>query len=306
MTESTSTEPTYRSRVTRKRLNSEQPELQTPEVSERSEPVDLDGSSNSKWLWRVLFLTVSTVVSFAMADAILFVLELADSSMFAAGFLGVLLFSLTLTVFGLLYREWSSYYLLKRISTLDYSLNELMAKDDVTLTLAQIKRRQKFQSSSPFVSHCYNELYTTLKPHHTNAEVLALYRRVVIDPVNTFSRKVLKTQSYSAGGIAFISPNGFIQSLGLLWMSMRTLAKIAQVYGFKPGISANYRLLRLAMENLAASSLVDLLADEFTKQVGSVIGEKVLEKSTEAIAVGALNQRLGRALMRELNRSIYE
>lgn len=301
--------PQYQSRVSRKTLSGSQPELEPVNSVEtkNNRPADLfDRASNSSLLWTLLVLALATVTVFAIADAVLFVIEVAQSSLISAGLLAALLFALTLTIVVFIYREWSSYFLLKRLYHLEYSLEDLQAKDNRELTLKDLKRRKKLHASSAFMQSLYSEFFNTVKAHHSNTEILDIYQKIVIEPAKTYSRQVLKKESYSAGGVAFVSPNSLIQSLGLLWMSMRTLKKIALIYGIRPGFSSNLKLLRIAMENLAASSLIDVLTDEFANQIGASIGERVVEKTTDAIAVGALNQRLGKALIAEFNSALFK
>lgn len=88
-------------------------------------------------------------------------------------------------------------------------------------------------------------------------------------------------------------------------MSLRTLRLVARVYGLRGGWAANVRLLRVALENLAITSALDLLSDELTSQLGGALGAKVLENSAEAMAAGGLNYRLGKALIRELNQGLH-
>jgi len=158
------------------------------------------------------------------------------------------------------------------------------------------------QLSPNSVAYKANQAFLqSVKPHHSNYEILQIYKDKVQKPLLEKAKTVLKQESVGAGAIAFISPNSLLQTLGILWVSMRTLKRIAFVYGARPSLIANFTLFRIALENLAANSLTDLLTDEMANQLGGTIGDKILANSADAITAASLNQRLGKALIKELN-----
>ena len=86
----------------------------------------------------------------------------------------------------------------------------------------------------------------------------------------------------------------------ILWIGMRTIKRVAKVYGLRPATAGNWKLMKILAQNLAAQSIFDLATDEMTNQLSGSLAAKLMENSAEAVAAGALNVRLGKTLMRLL------
>ncbi|MCG8494663.1 MAG: YcjF family protein [Enterobacterales bacterium] len=134
----------------------------------------------------------------------------------------------------------------------------------------------------------------------TGSERLGLYEDTVLKPVQEKAHKVLNKESVTAGSLAFISPNNLIQTFAVVWISFRTIRRMARVYGLRPSTAGNWKLLKVLAQNIAAQGVFDLATDEVANQIGGSLSAKFMENSAEAIAAGALNARLGRALIKLL------
>ena len=296
------TEPHYQERVKKRILNESQPEIQTYEGAE--EPVHLHEfenleSSLNRWVWTLL-IALLAIVSFSIVEAYLTVVELLQTHIFLGGFLSMMLLALVMALSYLIAKEWSGIRQLKRLSTSAFSLDELTNKGDRETTLKSIQIRASNISTNTPANTLHQKFFQTVKSHHTNDEILQIYHEKVQKPLLEKAKKALKQESVGAGAVAFISPNSLLQTLGILWISLRTLKKIAFVYGVRPSLLGNLKLFRIALENLAASSLTDLVTDELANQFGGTLGDKVIANSADAITAASLNQRLGKALIKEL------
>lgn len=295
--------PNYEERITRKKLNSSQPEIQplepqTVQTDKKTEAL-LKTPTNIGWIFTLIVL-LATFIAFSLTQSFLSLMSMYAESPITAVFLGSLIAIAVVVLLTLVFQEWTSYFKLKRFTAPDYTLEELVEKDDKQTSLAQFKKREKLQSNSQFAAALYQGFNQSLKPHHTNKEVIEIFENMVLKPINQQAKSLLAKDSLTAGGIAFISPNTLLQSLGLLWMSFRTLNRIAKVYGLRPSLSASLLLFQIAMENLAANTLTDMFTDEIASQIGANFGEKIVGNATEAVVSGSLNQRLGRSLIKVL------
>ncbi|MBF6058538.1 DUF697 domain-containing protein [Thiomicrorhabdus heinhorstiae] len=298
-------EPQYQERVKKRTLQEAQPELSLPESDvplQNDKAVIEDTGSGIKTLLIALFTTVLAIIGFSLIDAYLYVTDLMASHPLLASLLAALLLAVALAIFALIRNEWKGLRAIGKYSNDLFSIEELKTKGDVATTRRALKHRGKLQTGSAFARGCYHAFEHSLREHHTNDEVLKIYQDMVLSPIERQAKSVLKRESATAGGISLISPNSFIQTLGILWISLRTLRRISLVFGIRPSISGNWRLLRIALENLAAGSLTDLLTDEIAAQLGGTLGDKLLANSVDAVAVASLNQRLGKALIRELSK----
>ena len=155
-------------------------------------------------------------------------------------------------------------------------------------------------SRGSYAAHCFDRYKQQLQDDMTGPERLGLYEDTVLKPVQEKAHKVLNKESVTAGSLAFISPNNLIQTFAVVWISFRTIRRMARVYGLRPSTVGNWKLLKVLAQNIAAQGVFDLATDEVANQIGGSLSAKFMENSAEAIAAGALNARLGRALIKLL------
>ena len=155
-------------------------------------------------------------------------------------------------------------------------------------------------SRGSYAAHCFERYQQQLQEDMTGPERLGLYEDTVLKPVQEKAHKVLNKESVTAGSLAFISPNNLIQTFAVVWISFRTIRRMARVYGLRPSTVGNWKLLKVLAQNIAAQGVFDLATDEVANQIGGSLSAKFMENSAEAIAAGALNARLGRALIKLL------
>jgi len=299
--------PNYQSRVKKRILDEPQDKLELPTqpaTDKVSENLEEKGGHWSAWLM-VLITGILAFISFSVVEAVLFVTDLFTTSWFLASVLTLFLLAFVIAIAILIWREWSGYITLKKVSQNPaLILEELKSKGDKSVTLKVIEMRMKLQSGSPFSRQLHSSFQHTIQDHHTNDEILDIYQDQVTKPTLDKAKKVLRKESISAGTIGLVSPNSMIQTFGILWVSLRTLRRIALVFGIRPSVNGNLKLFRIALENLAASSLTDLITDEIASQLGGSIGDKIATNAADALTVASLNQRLGKALINELKGTI--
>ena len=299
-------EPQYRERVKKRVLNQSQPELIVPsqtEAAAEQQVLELSKveSGLGVWLWTLAVILIA-IFAFSIVDAYLTIVELLQSHILLGAILGLLLLVVVIALGYLFIREWRSVKQLNRLAHHSQSIQSLKDKGERDMTLKVLAEKAKRLNVNTLAYRAHHGFQHSIKPHHSNDEILQIYQDKVQKPLLESARAVLKQESVGAGAIAFISPNALLQTLGILWVSMRTLKRVAYVYGVRPSLLGNIKLFRIALENLAASSLTDLLTDEMANQLGGTIGDKILANSADAITAASLNQRLGKALIKELNK----
>lgn len=295
--------PDYHSRVKKRILDEPQVKLELP-----TEPItdtELDGleeKSNHWSAWLMVLITgVLAFITFSVVQAVLFVSEMFTTHWLLASVLSLFLLAFFIAISVLIWREWNGYITLKRVSNNNVlSLEELKSKGDRLITLETLKKRSKRQNGSPFSRQLYFLFEHTIQEHHSNDEILDIYQDKIVKPTLDKAKKVLRKESIAAGTIGLVSPNSMIQTLGILWVSFRTLRRVALVFGIRPSANGNLKLFRIALENLAASTITDLITDEIANQLGGQLGDKVLVNSADAAIALALNQRLGKSLIKYL------
>lgn len=300
MVESNSEQPRYRAKIRQTPLKEAQPQQPLPEKSIHLDLESDKDSGMSLWLW-VLVLGVLSFISFSLFNAIQTVVSYFNTYPIFSSFLGLGLVAFTLAIVSLLYKEIKGYLAVGQFMDAKFDLNELEALDDRQVTIRKLHKQSLLRSKSSYAHRCYRQFSSAINSDLSNQELLGLYKTKVSEPTLKKAEDVLKKESFVSGGLAFISPNNLIQTLLIFWISMRTLKRIATVFGLRPGVAGNWKLIKIVAENMAAQSFFDLATDEISNQIGGSLAARFMENSAEAVAASALNLRLGKALINLLS-----
>lgn len=326
--------PQYKTKVKTQTLDIAQPETKLPkQVAEDIWEVDAKNSGLSLGAATIGF-GVFSLIGFFVFEAYTTLAANVSEHPIGTGVLGALLVGFVSCFSFLSFKEWRGY---KQVNTAmeDASvIRDLLASNGVEPSAKQkpsaggepsaqkeplaqkdpsagteaspqkidrvLSQHGKRFSRGSYAAHCFERYKQQLQDDMTGPERLGLYEDTVLKPVQEKAHKVLNKESVTAGSLAFISPNNLIQTFAVVWISFRTIRRMARVYGLRPSTAGNWKLLKVLAQNIAAQGVFDLATDEVANQIGGSLSAKFMENSAEAIAAGALNARLGRALIKLL------
>ena len=326
--------PQYKTKVKTQTLHIAQPETKLPkQVAEDIWEVDAKNSGLSLGA-ATLGFGVFSLIGFFVFEAYTTLAANVSEHPIGTGVLGALLVGVVSCFSFLSFKEWRGY---KQVNTAmeDASvIRDLLASNGVEPSAKQepsaggepsakqkplaqkepsagteaspqkidrvLSQHGKRFSRGSYAAHCFERYKQQLQDDMTGPERLGLYEDTVLKPVQEKAHKVLNKESVTAGSLAFISPNNLIQTFAVVWISFRTIRRMARVYGLRPSTAGNWKLLKVLAQNIAAQGVFDLATDEVANQIGGSLSAKFMENSAEAIAAGALNARLGRALIKLL------
>ena len=328
------TKPQYKTKVKTQTLDIAQPETKLPQqVTEDIWEVDAKNSGLSLGAATLGFGVVS-LIGFFVFEAYTTLAANVSEHPIGTGVLGALLVGFVSCFSFLSFKEWRGY---KQVNTAmeDASVIRDLLASNGTEPSAQkepsakqkpsaggepsaqkepsagteaspqkidrvLSQHGKRFSRGSYAAHCFDRYKQQLQDDMSGPERLGLYEDTVLKPVQEKAHKVLNKESVTAGSLAFISPNNLIQTFAVVWISFRTIRRMARVYGLRPSTAGNWKLLKVLAQNIAAQGVFDLATDEVANQIGGSLSAKFMENSAEAIAAGALNARLGRALIKLL------
>ena len=314
--------PQYKTKVKTQTLDIAQPETKLPkQVAEDIWEVDAKNSGLSLGA-ATLGFGVFSLIGFFVFEAYTTLAANVSEHPIGTGVLGALLVGFVSCFSFLSFKEWRGY---KQVNTAmeDASVIRDLLASNGTEPSAQkepsakqnpsagteaspqkidrvLSQHGKRFSRGSYAAHCFERYKQQLQDDMTGPERLGLYEDTVLKPVQEKAHKVLNKESVTAGSLAFISPNNLIQTFAVVWISFRTIRRMARVYGLRPSTAGNWKLLKVLAQNIAAQGVFDLATDEVANQIGGSLSAKFMENSAEAIAAGALNARLGRALIKLL------
>ena len=322
------TKPQYKTKVKTQTLDIAQPETKLPQqVTEDVWEVDTKKGGLSLGAATLGFGVVS-LIGFFVFEAYTTLAANVSEHPIGTGVLGALLVGFVSSFSFLSFKEWRGY---KQVNTAmeDASvIRDLLASNGTEPSAKQkpsaggepsaqkepsagteaspqkidrvLSQHGKRFSRGSYAAHCFDRYKQQLQDDMSGPERLGLYEDTVLKPVQEKAHKVLNKESVTAGSLAFISPNNLIQTFAVVWISFRTIRRMARVYGLRPSTAGNWKLLKVLAQNIAAQGVFDLATDEVANQIGGSLSAKFMENSAEAIAAGALNARLGRALIKLL------
>lgn len=308
--------PQYKTKVKTQTLDIAQPKTKLPQqVSEDVWEVDVNKEGISLGAATLGFGVVS-LIGFFVFEAYTTLAANVSEHPIGTGVLGALLVGFVSCFSFLSFKEWRGY---KQVNTAMEDagvIRNLLANKSAEPSAGQqpsaesapspqkidrvLSQHGKRFSRGSYAAHCFDRYKQQLQDDMTGPERLGLYEDTVLKPVQEKAHKVLNKESVTAGSLAFISPNNLIQTFAVIWISFRTIRRMARVYGLRPSTAGNWKLLKVLAQNIAAQGVFDLATDEVANQIGGSLSAKFMENSAEAIAAGALNARLGRALIKLL------
>ncbi len=305
----TTTSTRYRSKVTTQTLDIQPPETKLPvQVEQDAWQVDVEKEGISFGVTTLVFGVLS-VLGFFVFDAYTTLSANMAEHPIGTGVLGVLLAGFVVSFSYLSLREWRGYKQVNTAMNDAQNIRTLLQEKRDPLKRSEMRVKQvngvlnehgKRFSRGSYAAQCFMRYQQTVQDDMSAAELLGLYEDTVLAPVQEKAHKVLNKESITAGSLAFISPNNLIQTFAVVWISFRTIRRMARVYGLRPSTAGNWKLLKVLAQNIAAQGVFDLATDEVANQIGGSLSAKFMENSAEVIAAGALNARLGRALIKLL------
>lgn len=294
------TQSAYRSKVSQKTLEDAQPQHAMPSKTNTEDWQEVPPTSGLSWGKLAMITGMASLLAFLVYNAVTGLLGDYERYPVVSSILGALLAVFVLSVVIVVLRELIAYRRVNRFIDTRLSLQQLRDLPSVSEVDTALHSQASQFGRHSFATHCYKHYQTLKRDDQSVKERVDLYQHHVQQPVQARASSVLKRESMTAGSLAFISPNALIQTLAVMWISLRTIRRMAQVYGLRPGTAGNWRLVNILVQNIAAQSLFDLATDEVVNQISGTLSAKLMENSAEAVAAGALNVRLGKALMKLL------
>ncbi|MBD3587472.1 DUF697 domain-containing protein [Salinimonas sp. HHU 13199] len=290
----------YRAKVQQREVDEAPPTHAMPEkfTAQEWQP-DAKGGRLSLFTLTLL-LGLLALFAFSIVDAIWYLQSAYAESPVLSIVLAVVLSAFCGCLLWLVTREIRGYRAVNKYLHRTPDLAEL-AQSSHEEALKALKKHAATFSEESFAAHRFRQYQHSVQDHMSAKETVRLYERVVDEPVAARAREVVRRESMVSGSLAFVSPNHLIQTLAILWISLRMVRRVAQVYGLRPATTGNWRLMTILAQNLAAQSIFDLASDEIANQISGSLTARFVENSAEAVAAGALNVRLGKALIKLLS-----
>lgn len=294
------TESPYRAKITQTPVD-QQPESVAMPAKLPDEPWQYEQRQTGMGLWgATLSLGMVFLFGYMIFSAVQSIVTGFAQYPIAASLLGTVLAGFVASLLALMTREVKGYFQVKTFVSPKQSIASIEKISDSQALRQALKQHAGRFTQNSYAYRCYTQFESSLNRDMSATEIMGLYQTQVLQGVERKANEVLKKESMMAGTVSFISPNALIQTLSIVWVSLRTIRRVALVFGLRPATLGNWTLLKVLAQNVAGQSIFDIATDEITNQISGSISAKLVENSAEAVAAGALNVRLGKALIRML------
>ncbi|MFO1061531.1 MAG: TIGR01620 family protein [Dongiaceae bacterium] len=145
----------------------------------------------------------------------------------------------------------------------------------------------------PGAAERFRRLEDMVLETHADRDVVALFQREIIRPLDKEAfRAVTRSAQWIGVGVS-VSPVAALDALLAVARSLRMIREIAEVYGFRPGLTSTLVLARHVIRNAALFSAADVAANLWVQHLGGSLAELVSSKLAEGVYAAVRVSGLG-------------
>ncbi len=122
---------------------------------------------------------------------------------------------------------------------------------------------------------------------------LILVERNLMVPLDLDARKIVADHAKTVSVMTAISPFVFLDMLLVAVQNFKMLRKLMALYGGRPGLLSQFKMVKMMIANLAASGGIAVGADLLAHVMGRQVATKLAGRIGEGLVNGSLTARLG-------------
>ncbi len=122
---------------------------------------------------------------------------------------------------------------------------------------------------------------------------LILVERNLLVPLDHDARKIVADHAKTVSVMTAISPFVFLDMLLVAVQNFKMLRKLMALYGGRPGLFSQVKMIKMMIANLAASGGIAVGADLLAHVMGRQVATKLAGRIGEGLVNGSLTARLG-------------
>lgn len=119
----------------------------------------------------------------------------------------------------------------------------------------------------------------------------------LLAPLDRMAEREIEAAARQVALLTAIVPLALLDVLAVLWINLRMVRALAQLYGGRAGLAGSWRLVRAVLVHLAAAGALAMGDDLFAQLAGGSVLSKLSRRFGEGAANGALTVRAGIAAM---------
>ena len=249
-------------------------------------PAPPSGSRPFRWFLASLGLLVVAVLLFEAVDFVL--AQWQRHWALGAGFTALLAATVLAGMWSV-GREIATYRRLRRVDDVRAELRDGIAQDSVV----EVRHALIELAGEVGASGDAERLTRQMQDTHSSAQLLHLFKERVLEPLDRRAYAVVARASRDVGVVTALAPTALLDTLVLLWRSVRLVRQVAEIYGFRTGFAGTLMLLRRLATGAALVAATDIAGNILVQQAGGALAEMFAAKLGEGAVAASRAARLG-------------
>ncbi len=239
--------------------------------------------------WFGLFAALVTVA--AVAELGYFLIELTHTLDWLGGLWLAIFTGLAAFVTRLVWREWRGLASLKRQQTNRKQSQQLF--DTPAIGSAIDHCNLIAENLTEPDQHHVEQWRQQLRPTYTDSEVIALFEKQALSPLDDKALRVIKQNASAAGVMIALSPFALLDMLIVVWRNIRMINQVSEVYGVNLGYWGRVKLVRNVFRTMVYAGAAEIASDAGTYALGAGITGKLSTSLAQGLGASVLTARIG-------------
>lgn len=209
----------------------------------------------------------------------------------------VLTGALALLALVIAVRELAGFLRIRRLTDLHSRAESTLAGNDLALAREVAEDILRLYAPREELATACNEVRRHLPEAMDVEAVFTPLETTVLAPLDRMAAREIEAAARQVALLTAIVPLALLDVLAVLWINLRMVRALAQLYGGRAGLAGSWRLVRAVLVHLAAAGALAMGDDLFTQLAGGSVLSKLSRRFGEGAANGALTVRAGIAAM---------
>jgi len=205
--------------------------------------------------------------------------------------------ALAVLALALALREAAGFLRLARLGGLQRRAAAALAGGDAALGRAVAAEVAGLYAGREELAAARARVRAALPDQHDAEGALALAETALLAPLDRLAEREIEAAARQVALLTAVVPLALLDVLAVLWVNLRMVRALAQVYGGRGGLLGSWRLVRRVLLHLAAAGALAMGDDLLAPLAGGSVLSKLSRRFGEGAANGALTVRAGVAAM---------
>jgi putative membrane protein len=254
------------------------------------------GRASALWRW-FLRAALGLVAFWIMLTAWDFVAGLFARNVWLGRAGLALLLAVVLGGVALALRELRALRRLARVDRLHRAAAGAIAANDMTAARAVTDRLSRFYAGRPELTAARAAFDRDAEAIMDADALIGAAERRLLEPLDALARREVEAAARQVAAVTALVPIALADVAAALFVNLRMIRRMAEIYGGRSGTLEAWRLTRKVMAHLVATGAIAAGEDMIEPLVGGGLLARLSRRFGEGVVNGALTARVGVAAM---------